>query len=97
MNKEAILVIQEYISDHDKPCRYFWREQYFEQWSYSRWACKELIRRIKIKMKSRPIDVVEDFVREMSDYSRKKSSSSFMFSVAKGTAEDILDIFLAMQ
>ena len=97
MNKEAIFVLQEYLADHEKPVRYFWRKEYFEQHSYSRWAVKELIRRIQIKKNTPPIIVIEDFIQEMDEYSCKKSSSSFMFSVAKDTAEDIYDIFLAMQ
>lgn len=97
MNKETIFVLQEYLADHDKPGRYSWRKEYFEQYSYSRWAVKELIRRIQIKKKVPPILVIEDFIREMDKYSCMRSSSSFMFSVAKDTAEDIYDIFLAMQ
>ena len=97
MNREAIIVLQEYLADHEKPGRYSWRKDYFEQRSYSRWATKELIRRVQIKKKTPPIMVIEDFIQEMDNYSCKKPSSSFMFSVAKDTAEDIYDIFLAMQ
>lgn len=97
MNKEAIFVLQEYLADHDKPYRYSWRREYFEGHSYSVWAVKELLRRIQIKKNTPPISVIEDFIHEMDEYSCKRSSSSFMFSVAKDTAEDIYDIFLAMQ
>ena len=97
MNKEAIIVLQEYLADHDDNSgRYSWRKGYFEQHSYSQWAIQELIRRVRIKKKTPPIIVIEDFIREMDGYSCRHSSSSFMFSIAKDTAEDIYDIFLAI-
>lgn len=101
LNKEAILVIREYLADHDKPGRYFWRKEFFEQYSYSKWACKELISRIQTREDSRPIDIIEEFIDEMDKYSYQVGlrafTGSFTFSVAKDTAEDILDVFLAMR
>lgn len=97
MNTRAELIIQDYILDLKEPRNHYQRSQ-FKQSSYSIWAANEVLNYIREHESIRPTSIViEDFIRKMDEYSCKNSINSFIFSVAHDIAEDILDIFLAME
>lgn len=96
-HREATSIIYDYISElgHYRKRKILIgvEKQYFKQESYSRWAAYELIVRLKDRSKP-PTMIVEDFIRTMDSYSCVSQDSSFIFSVAKDTAEYILDLIL---
>lgn len=64
---------------------------YFKQYSYSRWAYKEAIRRIRADPNTPPIITLENLLRSMEIYSCDHNDS-IMFSIAYDVIEDIVDI-----
>lgn len=103
MNNRELSIILEYIEDL-KDCSYGfprsfskWQKEYFYQNAYSRWAANEILGLLRRSKAYSSIPVLEEFVRKMDKYACMKSDNSLMFSIAKDTAEDILDRFLAMK
>lgn len=87
-------IIRDYLEDLDKPCRPRYNVGRFEYLSYSRWAAYELMLRI-VDSTSHPICILEDFVCEMYRYSKTEGKHSYIFSIAQGVAENILDTYRA--
>ena len=65
-----------------------------KQVSYAKWTCYELLILLK-KEKNKPsVLIVEEFIHKMDKYSTMNPKNSFIFSVAKDTAENFLDMLL---
>lgn len=96
MGIRAELIIQDYILDLKEPRNHYQRSQ-FKQSSYSIWAANEVLKYIKDHSSLPPVIAIEDFIYKMDIYSCTNPNNSFIFSVAHDIAEDILDIFLAME
>ena len=64
------------------------------QVSYAKWACYELLILLKKKSRTPSVLIVEDFIHKMGKYSTMNPKNSFIFSVAKDTAENFLDRLL---
>lgn len=73
------------------------KESYFIQYCYSQWAVDEIIKSIQKNGSKPPITVVEDFVRKMDEYSCVNPNTSLIFSIAKDSAMDILDLLIVMR
>lgn len=96
MRGMAELVIQDYILDLEEP-RCNWRKSRFDQLSYSRWAAKEILRYVKKHRDLKAIDAIEDFISMIDRFSNINTDTNYVFSIARDVAEDILEIFLAME
>lgn len=64
------------------------------QTSYSRWAIREIMVRLIKDRTTPPLIVIEQFRDQMDDYSCRNLYTSYMFSVAKDTAEWIIDLLI---
>lgn len=98
MDKQVESAITDYIYDLSEPCRN-WPDYYFEERSYMRWAAKELLEYIRSNPQKQPVEVTKDFIRKVTDFARsdrRTREDCFIFTVARETAEDILDILTAM-
>lgn len=95
-HERALSVIYDYLVDLEKPTRPQYGKSRFELLSYSRWAADELICRIIDNGASHPIVILEDFVCEMWRYSQTGKENAYIFEIAQGVGEDILDVFRAM-
>ena len=73
------------------------KESHFVQYAYSEWAVREIIESIQKNKSKPPIAVVEDFVRKMDEYSCVNQDTSRIFSIAKDSAMDILDMLIVMR
>lgn len=94
---ELIRVIFEQITEIGMEKKYrimgnIWLGQ--KQVSYTKWACYELMILLKRDKEKPAILIVEDFIHKMDTYSTVNSKNSFIFSVAKDAAENILDMLL---
>ena len=91
MYDEIMFSIIGYIADLNLPSDY-WNRDLFEQQCYSIWAAKELYYELSINEEKPAETVIDDFIKRMDEYSCKCIETSFMFSIARDTAIDILDI-----
>ena len=95
-NEAAKNVIRGYLADmqkiHAKNRK--WQFQLFQQESYSIWAANELLNELRKNKKDPPLVIMEAFRDRMDAYSCKNKETSFIFSVAKDTAEVLIDILL---
>lgn len=89
-------VIMDYILDLKEPRRRM-RKAYFAQQSYAWWAAKELLTYLEEHDDMSTMAAIEEFVAKMDWLSCLNPNTSYPFSVAKDIAEDIYDIFLAME
>lgn len=96
-NDYILSVIQEYVDERLKEPGWGMSRDWFKQISYSRWAADEIIKNIRESRYTPPIQVVEDFIRKMDDFSCKNSKTSIIFSVAHDMGENILDFLIAMK
>lgn len=64
------------------------------QESYSRWAIREIMVCLIKEKTTPPLIVIEQFRDQMDDYSCRNMHTSYMFSVAKDTAEWIIDLLI---
>lgn len=69
----------------------------FREWSYRKWAIKDILKRIESSSFSPPIMIVEDYISKMNDYSCRNAKSSRVFAVAYDTAVWIMDILLSIK
>ena len=91
-------IIEDYILDLKIPHRVTYKNSlWFAQMSYSVWAAEEVLNYVRNNQNRPVIYVIEEFVMKMNRYSYINNDTSYVFSVAKDIAEDILDIFLAAQ
>lgn len=79
-----------------------WKREFREK-SYSKWAVEELELYIVERLYPRQwasideyTDIIKDFVQKMDRYCWFKESNGKIFSIAKTTALDVLDLFNAM-
>lgn len=102
MDERVRAAIKEYYRDKLFAPGKNWPEYYFKQRSYSRWAAKEVLRRIRRNPRVTAIETVEDFIDEVVEY-REISSAHWnkddrlVFEAAYNVATDILDILIAMR
>lgn len=63
--------------------------------SYSKWACKEILKEIKtvddLPFKITPIQLLEEFSSKMKQYAYMNSKNSLIFSAAAETAEYLIE------
>lgn len=79
------------------PYRYYgMKPEIFSMLSAKRWAILELKEFVFSHKKSRPIDSVELFRKQLDNYSciAKNEEAKFMFSTAYDTVTNILDMLL---
>lgn len=94
MNKQVVLeIIEDYIWELKEP-RCCWDTKRFRQASYSLWAANEFYYYVE-KIENLQMSDLEQFVHLMDDLSCWSKKSSYMFSVGKDIAEDILDVIMA--
>lgn len=80
-----------------------WTNEY-KKMSYSRWAIEELKTFILKKISPRRTgsikefcDITQEFIENMSRYSKKNSNTSQIFQYASETVSDILDVLYDMK
>jgi hypothetical protein len=93
--RTAEWIVKDYIADLKDPALCM-RKDIFNQRSYSIWAAEEVLRAIQKNKDIQPIEVIENFIAKMDQYSLHKSNTSYIFSIAYDIAVDIADILLAM-
>ena len=92
-NLYAQKVIKEYVEKYlCTPHRL--RRLEFAQESYARWAANELLIELQRRKHMPPLIVMEEFRNKMDRYSLKKGPCSWIFSVAKDTAETLIDLLI---
>lgn len=64
----------------------------FEQISYAKFALKMLLQEIREHSDVSACAIIENFARRMEDYSYGKVETSYVFSVAHETAQNLLSI-----
>ena len=94
MNDAAIQTILKYIETSLFEPKYTWSTVYFEERSYARWAATEILESIMDHPLRSADEIIEEFIFKMMIYSAWTDDSDicFRFSVAKETAENILEI-----
>lgn len=80
-----------------------WTNEY-KKMSYSRWAIEELETFILKKISPRRTgsikefcDIIHEFIKNMSRYSKKNPNTGQIFQYASETASDILDVLYDMK
>lgn len=66
-----------------------------EQESYSRWAAKELLNRLRENPALPPLLIIEEFRDQMEEYSKINPDTSLVFSSGKDLAEWIINLLIA--
>lgn len=99
MNESAIQAILAYRDEHLFEPEMNWPKYWFDQRSYSRWSANEILKFIIDRPFTPAVEIVEDFALKMEHllYVSEDKASSSIFSIARDTAADILDIFRAME
>ncbi len=100
MDKSYILsVIRDFAEERLRveSSNWYWAHDYIQLKSYQRWAVKEIMKCIEESEGISPIRAVEGFVHKMNCFSRKKGKTAMIFSIARDTGEDILDVLIAMK
>ena len=87
--REAELIIGQYIRDLPKPTNRY--SKTYEQRCHALWAANDIFRAVRQHRSVPAAVVVENYADKMNRFSTMHSKTSFMFSVAKDIAEDILD------
>lgn len=102
-NEHALMLIEHYIDDYLEVPDIRCTDNRFGVYTYSRWAAYELFERIAneamilpVHISGReqesPVDIIKDFIRDMEYCSTIKIENSYIFDIAKDTAEDILKL-----
>ncbi len=107
MYEKAIVTVQQYIEEHLFEPRSNWPTDEFAKRSYSRWVADEILNRfiaeserlpshISNKDRLTPIEIIEELVYDLDDYSGRSYYGRFqnIFNIAKETAIDISMLFL---
>lgn len=91
-NEAATRLIITYIEECLFEPKASWCKHEFEKRSYSRWAANEILEGVMDHPMSPADIIIEEFILKMSLYScvAEDSKVSFIFSIARDTAEDIL-------
>ena len=97
MDEEFEILLLEYYTNLSEPSnKEYWKKELFEQKVYTKWAIKEIIR--EVYNSDKPIlEVVEDFVNYMNEYSMKNQKTSRIFSIAYDAAMDLYDQMLYLK
>ena len=66
-----------------------------EQESYSRWAARELLDRLRKNPITPPLLVIEEFRDQMDEYSNINPVTSLIFSSGRDLAEWIINLLIA--
>lgn len=89
-NERAITIVQEYRDrSSEKISR--WNGYTFKQESCSRWAANEILKLLKKRQDVPPLVLIEEFADQMDHFSCLNLNTSFIFSVARDTALNIVD------
>ena len=94
MYDEIMFSVLQYIFELKQSASY-WKKELFAQQSYAIWAAKEIYLLLCENETYPPECVVEEFANKMDNYACKRKETSFMFSIARDTAIDILDLIYA--
>ncbi len=94
MNDTAIQTILKYVEINLFEPGCTWPTIYFEERSYARWAAIEILESIMNHPFRSADEIIEEFIFKMIIYSAWMDNPDicFRFSVAKETAENILEI-----
>lgn len=93
-NDSAVMAIVSYMEECLFEPQACWPKYHFEQRAYSRWAASEILELVMDHPLTPPDEVVYEFILKMVIYSEVTESKekSFIFSTARDTAEDILNL-----
>ena len=91
------IIFSDYIYDYNFPSYSIKTKNRFERISYAKWAVEELLSYIMRHDPTDPVATIKGFIAEMTRFSKRNARTAKAFSVARYIAEDILDIFLAME
>ena len=93
-NELAVKSIMNYMQDSLFEPQACWSKYYFEHRAYSQWAASEILELVMDHPLTPPDEVVYEFILKMVIYSEVTESKekSFIFSTARDTAEDILNL-----
>lgn len=100
MHEKAVSIIQDYIDTYLFEPGRNWPEYYFKERSYSRWIANEILERIKKQTSISPIDIIEDFINKLDNWSCVDDKiwpnvkPEEIFSIARDTAEEIGCLFV---
>ncbi len=94
MAESAVSVIERLISGYQAEPPLPDNEHAFKKRSYSRWAAYEILNLIMDRPLDDPIGIVISFMlsAEIYSYECRNPESRYIFTIAKETAEDILDL-----
>lgn len=90
-NDLAIGILKDYIYEFSDHIYTPWQKKEFQYETYSIWAAKELLVELSKNKNLPPLFVLERFRDKMDDYACLNKKNSFIFSVAKDTAEYLID------
>lgn len=92
----ALEIIKDYSEEFIFDPKSNWPDYYFKRTSYQKWAVEELIKRIKDKKYERPIDIIDEFEKELFVYMEEATSldSFLIFDVATETIDLIGSLFM---
>lgn len=87
------VLISELDRDLSRHSLYIYQRDLFEQLSYEKWALKELLEYVS-KRQGGLYSAVEEFCKQMNEYSCRNKKTSRMFSAAYDAAMNILDVII---
>ena len=95
INEEAALAIIHYMEEQLFEPQLNWPRYWFSQRTYSRWAATEILESVMDHPYASPVDIIEDFIIRMIYFAElnENSYTSRIFSTAKETAKDMLNLF----
>lgn len=94
MNKDAVKEIQHYIKQRYSRIPVMWNKDLFRQWSYGKTVSYYILNLVKNENQLPAKIVIEDFIRNLDNWSCENRHTSRMFSAAYDAAVDIMDMFL---
>lgn len=97
MHSKEISAVREYIDNSFFSPARNWPEHYFNERVYSRWAANEILLQIENSIELPPCKVVEKFIVKMDYFLwlKEDTNHEFIFSIARDTGYDILDMLIA--
>lgn len=92
----AEILINEYLEQYLFEPQISWPKCEFDVRSYSRWAAKEILRRLKERPETGVINIIQGFMDELDYYTDLSEhwTSAKIFRIARETSEDLLKLFL---
>ena len=92
----AEILIKEFRDEYLFPPKRTWPKREFYRRSYERWAANEILRRIKEKPNTSPVNIIQGFMEELDvfDDISDNWTSARIFRTAREIASDILKLFL---